>query len=402
VLSAGNPTTFSGSLPNASPASKSRRKKQKTFKTGAGAVGQRPNISYLAMPLADLRKEHTYHPMTTMCNMSLTAETVMALPAEERQQLMLDCLPQRTDLWCNLRSMYGVTGSSLATMLGLNEQCSVQLFDANSCFVDHLKAEQLFLHLNNGTAPPCTSVSVAMDWGTLHEANCKITVLRAMCDMTMREVGLAELHVAGLQASVVEGVDCTSLPRMGASPDGLGVLGVQSCQLLAKNLGRTVAPNTQVLFEAKCKSAFVPGPVIGNGDDTYRFLGAKAKAPRVVLPHWFAQVQLGMLSADVRLAVLAVYHTGTTMVVCIPRDDVWCNLMLKSVQWFMHTYVGSGTVPPVDFCLSMPGHAAFMALTRDNCRAAVSKVWILPSVNNTTQQVVWMDDGASDRLLPAL
>ena len=126
----------------------------------------------------------------------------------------------------------------------------------------------------------------------------------------------------------------------------MALLGVQSCLLLAKHLGRVVPLNTPVLFEAKCKSAFVAVP----GGDKFRFLGPKAKPLSVVPPYWYAQVQLGMLSANVSVALLAVYRTGYTMLVCIPRNDLWCNMMLKSVQWFMQRYVLTGTVPPVDFC----------------------------------------------------
>jgi hypothetical protein len=90
------------------------------------------------------------------------------------------------------------------------------------------------------------------------------------------------------------------------------------------------------------------------------------------------------------------------MLLCIPRDDRWCNMMLKSVQWFMQKFVQTGTAPMVNCNEAMPDYAKFMARTKERCVEVAKKVWVLPSVNNTTQELVWLGDGASDRLLPSV
>jgi hypothetical protein len=355
-----------GSQPNASPIAKpSRAKKQKTYKTGMGSIGLGPNVNYLAMPCADLAREQNYLPMQGICDLSQTADSVMSLPFSERQALILYSLPQRSELWSAVRGTFDLTGTSLGIAIGFNEQCSEAFFenDKLKCYPDHDKVGQLFTRLRDGMSDaPISPISFAMDWGSLHEPNCKITALRAMRDMTLREVGIAELHLGSLHASVLSGVDCSSVPKMGASPDGIACLGEQSCGLFASHFGRYVARGTKVLFEAKCKSAFVDASKSGPGK--FKFQGPGAMPPKAVLPHWYAQVQLGMMAADVSLTLLAVYHTGSTMLVCIPRDDRWCHMMLKSVQWFMQTFVQTGTAPPVNFCEAMPGYAEFMTRTR--------------------------------------
>ena len=63
-----------------------------------------------------------------------------------------------------------------------------------------------------------------------------------------------------------------------------------------------------------------------------RCLGSGMVPSMRVLSAWYAQVQLGMLVADVSTALLAVYATRKAMIVCIPRGDLWCNMMLKAVQ----------------------------------------------------------------------
>jgi hypothetical protein len=114
-----------GSQPNRSPLAKpSRAKKQKTYKTGMGSVGLGPNVNYLAMPCADLAREHNYLPMQGICDLSQTADNVMSLPFSERQTVMLYSLPQRSELWSAVRATFDLTGTSLGVAIGLSEQCS--------------------------------------------------------------------------------------------------------------------------------------------------------------------------------------------------------------------------------------------------------------------------------------
>jgi hypothetical protein len=225
-----------GTQPNASPIAKpSRAKKQKMYKTGMGSVGLGPNVSYLAMPYADLAREHNYLPMHSVCDLSRTVDSVMALPFSERQALLLYTLPQRSDLWSAVRDTFDLTGTSLGVAVGFSEQCSDFFFgsDKLKCYPDHDRVGHLFTRLKDGVSDAHISpTTFAMDWGSLHETNCEITALRAMCDMTLREVGIAELHLGSLPASMLGGVDCRTVPKMGASPDGIACIGEQSCALL--------------------------------------------------------------------------------------------------------------------------------------------------------------------------
>jgi hypothetical protein len=376
-----------GTQPNASPLSKPPTSKK--MKTGQGSRGQRPNVAFLAMTEMDLSMQDNYTPLRGDCDLSLTVDCVLSMPAEQRQLTVLDCLPQRSELWHSLRNKY-LTGTSLSTALGFNEQCAMDVLGSPSYFVAHDKITELVQRLRNGTAARPTQSNVAMDWGTLHEPNCKITAMQHLTDMKLREVGMAEVRLSALPASVLHGVDVAMLPRLGASPDGIAVLGPESCRLIRDATSHVLQPGARVLFEAKCKSAFV-----GGEGGTYTFTGSNKKPPKDIAPHWYAQLQLGMMAANVCASLLAVYGTGSTMMVCVPRDDVWCNMMLKSVQWLMMTHVHSTTLPPPDFSRSMPQYAQFMKLTKKNCNAVVKKVLMVSSVNNTTAGLVWLDGAAA-------
>jgi hypothetical protein len=384
--------TIAGSQPNASPL-KPKKKKPKSQAQGSHAfsTGQRPNVSYLAMTGSDLLKQRNYAPMQDTRDSSLTAKHVLDLPFHLRQELMLDRVPQRSDLWLALRG--DVTATSVSTVLGFSDKCGIALLGAgrSGCIEDHAKVGHVFMQLKDGIAAPIIPCNHAMDWGTLHEGNCKITAMRALPDMQMREVGVAELQVDALSGDLVQGVDLGALPRFTASPDGLAVLGQESCSILLKGTLCNLAPGTRVLFEAKCRTPFVT-----DKDPTkLKFLGSQVPPAKKVSPDWYAQVQLGMLAADVGVAVLAVYATGKTMIVCIPRDDIWCNMMLKSVQWFMQTYVKENKLPAAGFCRGMPRCVEFMKRTKDQCAAVVEEVLVVGSVNNTTSELVWLDGAAA-------
>ena len=132
-------TAFVGTQPNASPSVKQRSKKSKLL----ARVGLRPNPTYLAMTENDLTATRNYERMTSYCDLSSTAESVMCMEDDERRELMLNALPQRSDLWLQLRAQY-VTGTSLSTMSGFNEQCSVDMLLGSGkkpYLVDHCKAE---------------------------------------------------------------------------------------------------------------------------------------------------------------------------------------------------------------------------------------------------------------------
>jgi hypothetical protein len=377
-----------GTQPNASPLSKPPTKKK--MKTGQGSKGKRPNVAFLAMTEMDLSMQENYTPLRGDCDLSLTVDSVLGMPAEQRQLTVLDCLPQRSELWLALRNKY-LTGTSLSTALGFNEQCAMAALGSSSYLVAHDKITELVHRLRNGTAAPPAQSNVAMDWGTLHEPNCKITAMQHLTDMQLREVGMAEVRFSTLPASFMAGVDMAVLPRLGASPDGVAVLGPESCRLIRDATSHVLLPGTKVLFEAKCKSAFV-----GGEGGTYTFTGSNKTPPKQVAPHWYAQLQLGMMAADVYASVLAVYGTGSTMMVCVPRDDVWCNMMLKAVQWLMTTYVHTDALPPPDFSKSMPQYAEFMKLTKKKCNVVVKKVLMVSSVNNTTAGLVWLDGTAAN------
>ena len=380
-------TTALGTQLNASPLSKPPQKKK--MRMGQGSKGQRPNVSYLAMTELDLSVQPNYTPLHSTCDLSLTVDHVLGMSSAERQQTVLDCLPQRSDLWLSLRAKY-LTGTSLSTALGFNEQCAKDVLGSPGYLVNHDKVTQLVEQLRNGTAAPPTHNNIAMEWGTLHESNCKITMLQHLHDMELREVGMAEVQFSALPAAVVDGVDTGVLPRLGASPDGVAVLGPESCKLLHDAVSHQLPAGTRVLFEAKCKSPFV-----ASEGDMYVFTGSSKKPPREVAPHWYAQVQLGMMATNVCACVLAVYSTGSTMMVCVPRDDVWCNMMLKSVQWFMQTFVRAAVMPPPNFSQEMPQFAQFLQLTKRKCNAVAKKVMMVPSVNNTSAGLVWLDGAAA-------
>jgi hypothetical protein len=372
---------------------KQRRKKSKVEER----VGRIPNPFYFAMTDLDLHATRNYERMTSMCDISRTPDSVWSMPDEERKQLMLYALPQRSDLWLQLRAQC-MTGTSVSTALGFNEQCALDMLGGKPYMVDHTKVEQLALRMGGGNAATdVPHVSVAMDWGTLHEPNCKIATLRILHDMVMQEVGMAVVRLGELPPAVVHGVDLALLPRLAASPDGILILGEQSCSILNQRLAcDNLQPGMHVLFEAKCKSAFVDG----NGG-RYQFIGSNKQPVKEVLPHWFAQVQLGMLATNVRATVLAVYNTSHTMLLCIPFNATWCNMMLKAVQWFMQTYVQAGVLPPPDFCKGWPRFPEFTKLTKKACTSAAKHVMMVPSVNNTTSSLLWLDDGAA-KLPPAV
>ena len=129
------------------------------------------------------------------------------------------------------------------------------------------------------------------------------------------------------------------------------VLGQASCSIIKDATGQQLPHGTRVLFEAKCRTAFVAVP---KDPSMSRCLGSGMVPSKRVSSEWYAQVQLGMLVADVSTALLAVHATGKAMIVCIPRDDLWCNMMLKAVQWFMHTFVQTDTRPPPNCNRVMP------------------------------------------------
>jgi hypothetical protein len=249
--------TIVGSQPNASPLKPKKKKpKSQAQSSLAFSVGQRPNVSYMAMTGNDLLLQRNYAPMQSTCGPSVTANIVRDLPFEQRQEFMLNRVPQRSDLWLALRG--DLTGTSLSTVLGFSEKCGVDLLggSGSGCIVDHDKVSHVFMQLKDGIAAPVTECNDAMDWGTLHEGNCKITAMLWLPDMHMQEVGLAELNVNVLPRNVAHGVVVGALPRLTASPDGVAVLGQQSCTLL-QTPSCLLPAGTRVLFEAKCKTPFV-------------------------------------------------------------------------------------------------------------------------------------------------
>ena len=78
-----------------------------------------------------------------------------------------------------------------------------------------------------------------------------------------------------------------------------------------------------------------------------------------------------MLVADVSTALLAVYAIGKAMIVCNPCDDLWCNMMLKAVQWVMHTFVQTDTRPPPNFNRGMPEYMQVMTHMKAMCARKV-------------------------------
>jgi hypothetical protein len=340
-------------------------------------------VEYLAIPEASLRNlSSRYKPVViSESTLLLTAEQVFSVtPAHTLRQFMMCCVPQRSALWLALRAAF-VTGTSVAAALGFYEACCIAEFGQSASYVDHMKVMHVLDQLKNGIKPPTTSANVAMHYGTLHEANCKMVALAVLPDMSMQEVGLVAVQLSSVPTSVLQGIAVESLPRLAASPDGLITLGAESCTVLAKHMSFTVQPGSQMLFEAKCKSGF-----IAHADGSYRCVGPSAKPPRDVLPQWYAQIQLGMLALGVEAALLVVYHTGQSMLVCIPRDDTWCRMMFQALQRFMRTYVlpTACPLPPADFCKELEGYTALVDHTVKRCESVVSNCWFVQSPNNTT------------------
>jgi hypothetical protein len=132
---------------------------------------------------------------------------------------------QRTPIWFAARTNV-VTASRLGQVLGFCEVSAQQTLCLKKA--DHQRTVACFQHLIH-----CQSHSeptIAMQWGTVHEANCQalllmhhtsISHLGAYSHVQLQERGLCLIDAAALPQEVIRECELASLPKLGASPDGL-------------------------------------------------------------------------------------------------------------------------------------------------------------------------------------
>jgi hypothetical protein len=369
--------------------------------------GDHPNLSWRCVPLSDLRRHPRFVPLPDPALVSIRSPVDYALFQQDSEQ------------WNRLHQAR-LTAGSLAVFLGFFETAIAKRVGVPKSITGHKRAIDLCRNLATGlpwvpmgleatgtatsaeeashidgegsrkpeavspwlkkvepTASesfdpvivynPCASGVPAIDaecvhasdarrlWGKLHEATGLLAVLDHVAPpgALLHEVGLLAMEATTSTA------DASTLPLMGASPDGLLVY----------------ADGTSHIVEVKCHCPF--------DEYSHKERGAyvlRDDGPYTAFPAWHVpQVQFEMFCAGTLCSgafLISLSATKGANVFWMPRNDTYIAALLAQVQFVFQRFVKVAKCPPPMYLNESPAYQKFVEASVHLARTAELRIRI--------------------------